>query len=53
MRLAAVKRIDEDESGKTFDIFEPISKFFKNFHTTPDAPGSIRLDGHAGSLSKR
>ena len=38
IRLAAVKCIDQDKSGKTFDIFEPFFKFFKNFHGTPDTP---------------
>jgi len=52
IRQAAMKRIDEDESGKTFNIFEPIFKFFKNFHGTSDAPGPVRLDGHASNVGK-
>ena len=50
---APVERVDEDDPPEPVKVAEPFAVPGEDLHGPRDAPGPVRLDGHAGDVIER
>jgi hypothetical protein len=48
-----VQRIDQDHPGECRKVTEAFAEILADLDRAPDAPGTDRLDGHAGDIGER